>query len=37
MPLTGMSIAMQGVVASFAWMILTFLGWHGKSQPHHFS
>ena len=31
------STAMQGVVASLAWMILTFLGWHGESQPHHFS
>ena len=31
MPLIDVSIAMQGVVASFAWMILTILGWHGES------
>ena len=37
MPFTNVTVAVQGVVASFAWMILTFLGWHGEPQPHHTS
>ena len=37
LPRINLTVAMQGVVASFAWMILIFIGWYGESRPHSIS